>query len=115
MKTQAKGILCAFLVVSGPLLLSEAGETYDLYVIGTQESGGTIRRGCVREPKNERKKRQPFFFLLFVLGNVGLKPVLASHVVSLIKGIVWNCKRGVVCCWAGCCLGAGRSVRGSRF
>jgi hypothetical protein len=55
-----------FLVVSGPLLLSEAGETYDLYVIGTQESGGTIRRGCVREPKNERKKRQPFFFLLFV-------------------------------------------------
>lgn len=30
-----------------PLLLSKEGGTYDMYVIGTQESGGTIRRGLL--------------------------------------------------------------------
>eukprot|EP01046_Picozoa_sp_COSAG06_P071322 COSAG06_NODE_20351_length_798_cov_187.037196_1_plen_54_part_10 len=41
-----------------------------------EPSGG----GAYENQKTKRKKRQPFFFLLFVLGNVGLKPVLASHV-----------------------------------
>lgn len=35
--------------VTAPLLLSDDGgrQAYDMYVIGTQESGGTIRRGLL--------------------------------------------------------------------
>ena len=83
MKTQAKGILGVFLVVSGPLLLSEAGETYDLYVIGTQESGGTIRRGCVREPKNETQKTAAVFLSTFCFRKCWSKACLGkSRVLS---------------------------------